>query len=89
MKPHPYIARDYPHCTAVEIAEAFHPAKGWIQPFGVQLPSLSTGNLAVLQGSGYTHVNLRITDSFGMVSYPDYSIDELTKSKDHSHEELQ
>lgn len=73
------ILAGYPSSTNHCIAEVFSPNDGWHRKFGNSLPPLTEKKIEELKKKNCTHINVYLVDEWGVVKYPDYSIEELLR----------
>lgn len=73
------VLNSYQNATNLKISEVFKPKDGWIRIWGQNLVDLTMNNILKAKNEGATHINVRLTDEFGVVKYPDFSISELIK----------
>ena len=69
-----YVRKSYPNANDISIREIFIPNKGWLTCLSNPLAYNSINHLNEI---GVTNVNIQLTDEFGQIRYPDYSIKEL------------
>jgi hypothetical protein len=69
-----YILKSYPNAKDIQIVEVFTAQKGWVECLSNPLVYNSINHLNEI---GVSNVNIKLTDEFGQIRRPDYSIKEI------------